>query len=147
MGWNGVRHSLRFITLCILFSLLTPTLTLSAEGIVPSKTQQEPIQFGVYQGALGEQTIQLTLRSHAEFSGRAQGEYFIFGHGRIIYLAGDIDSDRLWMEESENGTDVSGEWQLKVMTRQSEKYLMGTWQDAEGKNQKEVQLKSLKHLK
>lgn len=61
-------------------------------------------------GTLGERKIQMRLQPHAEFEGSVQGEYFAFGQSQKIALAGEYQGDELMMEESVNGTNVSGQW-------------------------------------
>lgn len=61
-------------------------------------------------GTLGQRKIQMRLRPHAEFEGSVQGEYFAFGQSQKIALAGEYQGDALTMEESINGTNVSGSW-------------------------------------
>lgn len=61
-------------------------------------------------GTLGQRKVQMRLRPHAEFEGSVQGEYFEFGQTQKIALAGEYQGDALTMEESVNGTNVSGSW-------------------------------------
>lgn len=61
-------------------------------------------------GTLGASKIQMRLQPHVEFEGSVQGEYFAFGQSQKIALAGEYQGDELTMEESVNGTNVSGQW-------------------------------------
>jgi len=61
-------------------------------------------------GTLGASKIQMRLQPHVEFEGSVQGEYFAFGQSQKIALAGEYRGDALTMEESVNGTNVSGQW-------------------------------------
>lgn len=61
-------------------------------------------------GTLGTRQIQMRLQPHPEFEGSVQGGYFEFGQSQKIALAGEYQDDQLSMEESVNGTNVSGQW-------------------------------------
>lgn len=78
-------------------------------------------------GTLGEATIQMQLRPKPDEEG-IEGEYFRFGTSAKVLLAGEVDGGELVMEESENGTDVSGQWIGSIDGQR----ISGTWQDAEG---------------
>jgi hypothetical protein len=79
-------------------------------------------------GKLGDKAIQMRLRPKPQADEGLEGEYFYFGRSAKILLAGEADGDDLMMEESENGTDVSGHWEGK---RQGD-FLRGTWSSADG---------------
>jgi hypothetical protein len=79
-------------------------------------------------GKLGDKSIQMRLRPKEQVDEGLEGEYFYFGRSTKILLAGEADGDDLMMEESENGTDVSGQWEGK---RQGDA-LRGTWTSADG---------------
>jgi hypothetical protein len=79
-------------------------------------------------GKLGDKSIQMRLRPKAEADEGLEGEYFYFGQSAKILLAGEAEGDDLVMEESENGTDVSGQWEGK---RQGDS-LRGIWTSADG---------------
>jgi hypothetical protein len=79
-------------------------------------------------GKLGEKSIQMRLRPKPQADEGLEGEYFYFGRSAKILLAGEAEGDDLVMEESENGTDVSGQWEGK---RQGDS-LRGTWTSADG---------------
>lgn len=78
-------------------------------------------------GTLGESLIQVRLRPKAEYEG-VEGEYFRFGESAKILLAGEADDDEILLEESENGTDVSGHWEGKRRGN----LMQGTWQSVDG---------------
>ncbi|MDB5823223.1 MAG: hypothetical protein JWR21_1927 [Herminiimonas sp.] len=79
-------------------------------------------------GKLGDKSIQMRLRPKPQADEGLEGEYFYFGRSAKILLAGEAEGDDLVMEESENGTDVSGQWEGK---RQGDS-LRGTWTSADG---------------
>lgn len=74
-------------------------------------------------GTLGQRKIQMSLHPHTEFEGSVQGEYFESGQSQKIALAGEYQGDALTMEESVNGTNVSGSWNGSL----SGNTYSGTW--------------------
>lgn len=67
-------------------------------------------------GTLGQRKIQMRLQPHAEFEDSVQGGYFEFGHrSQKIALAGEYQGNELVMDESVDGTNVSGQWSGSVM--------------------------------
>lgn len=82
----------------------------------------------VLRGTLGDAPIQATIRTKDEYEDGVEGEYFLFGHSQRILLAGEIEGDELLLEESENGTDVSGQWAGKFAGG----VISGEWQSADG---------------
>ena len=79
-------------------------------------------------GTLGEANIQMQVRPKDDPAEGIEGQYIVFGRSGHILLAGETDADALLMEESENGTDVSGQWE----GRQEGGEVRGTWQSADG---------------
>lgn len=94
----------------------------------------------VLRGTLGDAQIQATLRTKQDFEDGVEGDYFLFGHSLRILLAGEIEGDELLLEESENGTDVSGQWVGKI----TGDLITGEWQSANGGIAKPFQLKITK---
>lgn len=76
-------------------------------------------------GTLGSEPVQMHLRLKPNDEG-VEGDYFVFGQGQKILLAGEFDKDGFWMEESANGTDVSGQWEGERRGN----VLSGTWRGA-----------------
>jgi hypothetical protein len=93
----------------------------------------------VLRGTLGDAQIQMQLRPKADPAEGLEGEYIVFGRNGHILLAGETEADGLLMEESENGTDVSGQWE----GRQDGASLRGTWQSADGSVSKPFILKAM----
>ncbi len=79
-------------------------------------------------GTLGEAQIQASLRTMAEIEDGIEGEYFVFGQSQQVLLAGEVDGDQVFLEESKNGTDVSGQWNGKLVGDT----ISGEWQSADG---------------
>jgi opacity protein-like surface antigen len=82
----------------------------------------------VLRGTLGDAQIQMTVQPKSDPAEGIEGEYIVFGRSGHILLAGETESGGLLMEESENGTDVSGQWE----GQQDGTAVRGTWQSADG---------------
>lgn len=82
----------------------------------------------ILRGTLGDQQIQMQLRPKEEFEGGVEGQYFAFGQSQQVLLAGEVADDQLFMEESVNGRDVSGDW----VGVYKDGVLSGEWQSAAG---------------
>lgn len=82
----------------------------------------------VLRGKLGNDAIQMRLQPKVEDADSVEGEYFVFGKGSKILLAGEVSGTALTMEESEDGIDVSGQWDGKL----DGKTLRGTWVSDDG---------------
>lgn len=88
-------------------------------------------------GTLGDVNVQVQIRPKAEIDEGIEGEYFIFGNTAQILLAGEIEGDILFMEESENGTNISGQWDGKL----EGDILAGSWMSVDGSFTKPFSLK------
>lgn len=96
---------------------------------------QKPVAL---RGTVGDIQIQVNLRPKEEIDEGHEGEYFIFGNSHKILLAGEIEKDGvIFMEESVNGTDISGQWDGKL----EGDVLAGTWMSADGSITKPFSLK------
>lgn len=88
-------------------------------------------------GTLGSDQIQMNLRTKEEFEDGIEGDYFLFGSSQKVLLAGEIEGEDLFLEESVNGTDVSGQWEGKM----AGDVISGEWQSADGKVSKPFQVR------
>jgi hypothetical protein len=105
---------------------------------VPGKTLfAKPVSM---RGTLGDAQIQVNLRTKTDYVEGVEGEYFVFGRSRNVLLAGELAGDDLLMEESENGTDVSGQWTGTL----AGDTVSGEWESADGKVRKLFNLKVVK---
>ncbi|HVL75528.1 MAG TPA: hypothetical protein VM406_05890 [Noviherbaspirillum sp.] len=82
----------------------------------------------VLRGTLGDASIQMQLRPKEEFEGGVEGQYFAFGQSGHVLVAGEVDGDEVFMEESVNGRDVSGDW----AGRFHDGVFSGEWQGMQG---------------
>ena len=112
---------------CVLFCALAwPAVAAGPAPVAPGShwLYAAPVTL---RGTLGDAPIQMQLRPKPDEEG-LEGDYFRFGASARVLLAGEVDGGELVMEESENGTDVSGQWIGSIEGRR----ISGTWQDAEG---------------
>lgn len=100
----------------------------SARQAIPDN---DPEVATIYRGLLGDQRVQMILTADPEQPGGFVGEYFVFGGGRNIQLAGDIDEENFYLEESEDGVTVSGSWDGKLVIEANRAYIVGTWKNAD----------------
>jgi len=119
--------------------------TLLCLGLLAGAAQAADASSGLFarpvvlRGTLGEARIQMQLRPKADPAEGLEGDYIVFGRSGHILLAGETEADGLLMEESENGTDVSGQWE----GRQDGASVRGTWQSADGSVSKPFVLKAI----
>ena len=104
-------------------------------SVAPSKTV--PAKPLTLRGTLGDVRVQMDLRPKADMADGWEGSYFLFGHSAVILLAGELDGGELALEESENGTDVSGQWNGKLGGGS----LSGEWTSFDGSIVKPFNLK------
>jgi hypothetical protein len=105
---------------------------LAAAQAPASEAKQQFVKPVALRGTLGEDQIQMNLRTKQEFADGVEGDYFRFGSSQKVLLAGEIEGDEVFLEESENGTDVSGEWNGKL----AGEVFSGEWLSADGKRSK-----------
>jgi hypothetical protein len=83
-----------------------------------------------YTGAIGATPIELRLgENHSDEGAGLHGEYRDLVSGRITLVAGDRSGDVMQLEESDDGTRISGLWVVHVAADGS---LSGTRVDAKG---------------
>lgn len=109
-------------------SVATPapaTAPLSAQPAAqPPQLFSKPM---VFRGTLGDKQVQLSIRPKNPADEGLEGEYFVFGSSQKVLLAGDGEGDALLLEESENGKDISGQWDGKL----EGDTLSGNWTSAD----------------
>ena len=80
-------------------------------------------------GTLGGDKIHVNLRINADFEDGIERDYVHVVRPDLILLAGEIEGEEFFLEESVNGTDVSGQWEGKM----AGDVISGKWQSADGK--------------
>lgn len=126
-------------------SLLAAAICLGMTSAIGNAVQQEqtvspktvfaaPV---LLRGVLGGAQMQASLRPKTEMDEGVEGEYFVFGGSGTVLLAGEVDAEGLFLEESQNGVDVSGRWDGRL----TGDTIVGEWQSVDGKVTKPFSLK------
>ncbi len=79
-------------------------------------------------GTIGDDGVQVTIRPKVPADEGVEGEYFFFGQSLQILLAGEIEGDILLLEESQDGTHISGQWDGTIAGDR----VTGEWMSADG---------------
>ncbi|EIF31342.1 hypothetical protein BCh11DRAFT_06863 [Burkholderia sp. Ch1-1] len=77
---------------------------------LPLKPSPEFAKFPRYAGMLGSRQIVLKLGPKSDDPAGVHGEYQYTDTGEVILIAGDRDGDTLEVEESNDGTHITGNW-------------------------------------
>jgi len=83
---------------------------------LPLKPSPEFAKFPQYAGMLGKRQIVLRLGAKTDDPSGVHGEYQYSDTGEVILIAGDRDGDTLEVEESNDGTHITGNWVGKFAT-------------------------------
>jgi hypothetical protein len=122
-----------WITVCLIMTLgvswaaaipTVPDIKLAAPDANPEVAT-------IYRGTLGDGVVQMTLSHDADDPDHLLGEYFIFGGGNTVLLAGEISDDNFYMEESQDGSAISGYWEGKLVIEGNKGFIIGTWMNNE----------------
>ncbi|MFC7287774.1 hypothetical protein ACFQPC_06960 [Herminiimonas glaciei] len=136
------------VLLSTLIALAAVSTGVSAQGAAPAAQaapvpgSNVPVLFHkpvFFRGVVGDINVQVNIRPKADIDEGIEGEYFIFGNSHKILLAGEIEGNQLFMEESENGTNISGQWDGKLEGDS----LVGSWMSADGTITKPFTLKAV----
>lgn len=77
---------------------------------LPLKPSPEFAKFPRYTGTLGKRAIVLRLGPKTDDPSGVHGEYQFSDTGEVILIAGDREGDTLEVEESNDGTHITGNW-------------------------------------
>ncbi|HYS63863.1 MAG TPA: hypothetical protein VEN30_08625 [Paraburkholderia sp.] len=77
---------------------------------LPLKPSPEFAKFPRYAGMLGARQIVLRLGAKTDDPSGVHGEYQYTDSGEVILIAGDRDGSTLEVEESNDGTHITGNW-------------------------------------
>ncbi|HIE4198168.1 MULTISPECIES: hypothetical protein [Burkholderia] len=95
--------------------------SVAAQAVAPGVQQDEPAparplkpnpefaRLPRYEGTLGDRPIVVHLGPKTDEEG-VHGEYQFADTGEVVLLAGDRDGDTLEIEESNDGTNITGVW-------------------------------------
>jgi hypothetical protein len=67
-------------------------------------------RFPTYVGTLGDKQVEMKLGAKTDERTGVHGEYRFAGASTVILVAGDRDGDTLEIEESNDGTHITGNW-------------------------------------
>jgi hypothetical protein len=146
---------------CVVVALCVSSIVAHAQDGAPSKAEKErrisasretsgkvetsPSDFFgkpvVFRGTLGDTQVQVAVRLKAVADEGLEGDYFIFGRSQKILLAGELDGDKLFLEESENGINISGYWEGTLQQGGS---IEGNWTSVDGKTARPFSLTPVK---
>lgn len=98
-------------------------VSVQSTGVPPVFQQQVHLR-----GSIGDDGVQLTIRPKVPADEGFEGEYFFFGQSMKVLIAGDIDGELLQLEESQDGTHISGEWDGVIAGDK----ITGNWMSADG---------------
>ncbi|MBC8720443.1 hypothetical protein F6X37_02095 [Paraburkholderia sp. 31.1] len=107
---------------------------------LPLKPSPEFAKFPRYVGTLGARPIVLRLGPKTDDPSGVHGEYQYTDSGEVILIAGDRDGDTLEVEESNDGTHITGNWVGKFAADGS---LEGDRMNVDDSNPQEFNLKPL----
>ncbi|KXU87652.1 hypothetical protein CI15_16110 [Paraburkholderia monticola] len=107
---------------------------------LPLKPSPEFAKFPRYVGTLGARPIVLRLGAKTDDPSGVHGEYQYSDTGEVILIAGDRDGDTLEVEESNDGTHITGNWVGKFAADGS---LEGDRMNVDDSNPQEFNLKPL----
>jgi hypothetical protein len=117
-GWANISAA---ALLCAGAAALTPVQAWAESAAVkelaappairlPLKPSPEFAKFPRYAGTLGSRQIVLRLGAKTDDPSGVHGEYQYADTGEVILIAGDRDGDTLEVEESNDGTHITGNW-------------------------------------
>jgi hypothetical protein len=117
-GWAAVSVA---ALLCVSAVALSPETAWAQSDAVKELAAPPPIQlplkpspefarFPRYSGMLGSRQIVLRLGPKTDDPSGVHGEYQFTDTGEVILIAGDRDGDTLEVEESNDGTHITGNW-------------------------------------
>ncbi|SAK75349.1 hypothetical protein AWB82_04772 [Caballeronia glebae] len=76
----------------------------------PLTPNPEYARFPRYIGTLGDRQIEMKIGAKTDEPSGVHGEYKFAGSPNVILVAGDRDGDTLEIEESNDGTHITGNW-------------------------------------
>jgi hypothetical protein len=83
---------------------------LALPPVKPLTPNPEYARFPRYVGTLGGRQVDMRLGAKTDEASGIHGEYQFVGSSSVILVAGDRDGDTLEIEESNDGTHITGNW-------------------------------------
>ncbi len=148
-----MKHVVSAASVCRFCASLSLSLSLAAsatqvqaaaaESAPATATVQHPVlKHAVeFSGMLGKQAVHVFLRPKKDEIDGLEGYYTLTTNSKTppkrILLAGELAGDRISLEESQDGTEVSGQWDAELKGG----LLTGSWLSADGNTSMEFVLK------
>jgi hypothetical protein len=104
----------------------------------PLTPNPEYARFPRYVGTLADRQIEMKLGAKTDEPSGVHGEYRFAGSANVILVAGDRDGDTLEIEESNDGTHITGNWVGKFAPDGS---VSGERMDADDSNSQPFELR------
>ncbi|QET01409.1 hypothetical protein FOB72_04720 [Cupriavidus pauculus] len=101
--------------------------SLSTGPVGPLAPRPEYAKLPVYVGKVGDKSVRLRIGPKSDTRDSLQGEYSTGDSKDVRLLSGEWDNGSFLMEESDDGTRVSGNWEGQIDDRGA---VRGTWTDA-----------------
>lgn len=101
--------------------------SLSTGPIHTLSPRQEYSQYPTYVGTVGDKQVRMRIAPKTDTRDSLQGEYQIGDGKGVRLLSGEWDNGTFLMEESDDGTRVSGNWEGQIDRNGA---VRGTWTDA-----------------
>ncbi|RZT42315.1 hypothetical protein [Cupriavidus agavae] len=100
------------------------TLSTGPAGVLVARP--EYAQYPVYVGTLGDKPVRMRVAPKSDTRDSLQGEYSIGDGKGVRLLSGEWENGNFLMEESDDGTRVSGNWDGQIDRNGA---VRGTWTD------------------
>ena len=101
--------------------------SLSTGHVRTLQPRQEYSQYPTYVGTVGDRQVRMRIAPKADTRDSLQGEYQLGDGKGVRLLSGEWDNGTFLMEESDDGTRVSGNWEGQIDRNGA---VRGTWTDA-----------------
>ena len=125
---------IKLLLIACFFGGANTALAEQAQVMMVNPLFASPIEL---RGKLGVRPIRMYLRPKTEDRDSVEGSYIVERQSsHKILLAGEVTLDKLSMEESVDGKDVSGQWDGNVQGN----VVRGVWESADGSIQQEFSL-------
>ena len=110
--WRTRRAAVVCGALCTLCLLGAFSGAAVAQEVKPGTLAPDPefAQFPRYTGLIGSRKVELLLGPKTDEPEGMHGEYHLLDTGEVILVAGDRDGNTLELEESDDGTRITGQW-------------------------------------
>jgi len=101
--------------------------SLSTGPVRTLSPRQEYSHYPTYVGTVGDKPVRMRIAPKTDTRDSLQGEYQIGDGKGVRLLSGEWDDGTFLMEESDDGTRVSGNWEGQIDRNGA---VRGTWTDA-----------------